>query len=106
MRDFITPRWRKVLRDALLHKARTLLVIVAIATAMTGAGALLDAWALVQRVTAQTYLGSHPVSATLHVQHVDAALLASVPAFCHCELNPKIDGVGAGKIWFFVFEST
>ncbi|MEP6938559.1 MAG: FtsX-like permease family protein [Rudaea sp.] len=80
MRDFVSPRWRKVLRDALLHKARTLLVIVAIATAMTGAGALLDAWALVQRVTAQTYLGSHPVSATLHLEDVDAAMLARVRA--------------------------
>lgn len=80
MHDFISPRWRKVLRDAGLHKARTCLVVIAIATAMVGAGALLDAWALVQRVTAETYGGSHPASATLHVDGIDDGLLAQVRA--------------------------
>ncbi len=66
-----------MLRDAWLHKARTLLVVVAIAIGMIGAGALLDAWALVQRVTATTYRASHPVSATLRVDAVDATLLGA-----------------------------
>jgi putative ABC transport system permease protein len=74
------PRWKKMLRDAWLHKSRTLLVVVAVATGMIAAGALLDAWALVQRVTAETYRGSHPVSATLRVDTVDAGLLAQVRA--------------------------
>jgi putative ABC transport system permease protein len=78
MPEIVSPRWRKVLRDMRLHKARTLLVVLAIATALTGAGALLDAWALVQRVTAQTYRASHPPSATLHLDRVDDALLAQV----------------------------
>jgi putative ABC transport system permease protein len=69
-----------MLRDAWLHKARTLLVILAVATAMIGAGALLDAWALVQRVTAGVYRASHPVSATLRVDRIDDALLAKVRA--------------------------
>jgi hypothetical protein len=43
MRDAIAPRWRKVLRDTWLHKARTLLVVAAVATGMIAAGALLDA---------------------------------------------------------------
>ncbi|MEO5624987.1 MAG: FtsX-like permease family protein [Dokdonella sp.] len=76
----LSPRWRKMLRDAWLHKARTLLVVLAVATAMIGAGALLDAWALVQRVTGATYRASHPVSATLKVEDVDEALLAEVRA--------------------------
>ena len=78
--DRISPRWRKVLRDAWLHKARSLLVVIAVATGLIGAGALLDAWALVERATAESFLGSHPPSATLRVDKADAALLAQVRA--------------------------
>jgi putative ABC transport system permease protein len=74
----LSPRWKKMLRDAWLHKARTLLVVVAVATGMLAAGALLDAWALVQRVTQETYRASRQVSASLRVDAVDAALLAQV----------------------------
>jgi putative ABC transport system permease protein len=76
----LSPRWRKVLGDAWLHKSRTFLVVLAVALGMTGAGALLDAWALVRTATTQTYLGSHPVSATLRVQGMDAEFLAAVRA--------------------------
>src|SRR5437868_15371982 len=76
----MSPRWLKMLRDAWLHKSRTGLVVLAVATGLIGAGAILDAWALVQRVTAETYGASHPVSATLRVDAVDDALLAQVRA--------------------------
>ena len=76
----LPPRWRKMLRDASLHKARTLLVLAAIAIGMIAAGALLDAWALVQRVTDASYRTSHPVSATLIVDRIDAAMLERVRA--------------------------
>ena len=76
----LDARWRKMLRDVWLHKSRSLLVVLAIAIGMVAAGALLDAWALVQRVTAETYRASHPVSATLKLDVVDAALLAQVRA--------------------------
>ena len=75
-----SPRWRKMLRDVWLHKSRSLLVVLAVATGMIGSGALLDAWALVQRVTDETYRGSHPVSATLRVDAIDAALLTQIRA--------------------------
>ena len=74
----LRPRWRKMLRDVWLHKSRTLLVVIAVASGMIGAGALLDAWSLVQRVTVETYQASHPVSATLRVDTLDPALLAQV----------------------------
>jgi len=85
----LSPRWRKMLRDAGLHKARTLLVIVAVATGMIGAGALLDAWALVERATAESFLGSHPPSATLRVDKLDAERLAQVRA---------LPAVGAARV--------
>ena len=86
------PRWLKMLRDAWLHKSRTLLVVLAVATGLTGAGAILDTWALVQRVTAETYVTSHPVSATLRVDAVDDALLAQVRAM------PGIAAVRARRV--------
>ncbi|MEO6689738.1 MAG: ABC transporter permease, partial [Dokdonella sp.] len=95
----LSPRWRKMLRDAWLHKARTLLVVLAVATAMIGAGALLDAWALIQRVTSATYRASHPVSATLKVDGVDEALLAEVRAL------PEISAARARSSVFASVES-
>src|ERR1700675_3757588 len=76
----LSPRWLKMLRDTWLHKARTLLVMVAIALGMTAAGALLNAWALVQHVTESSYRASEPVSATLVVEGVGPKLLADVRA--------------------------
>jgi putative ABC transport system permease protein len=78
--QMLSPRWRKMLRDVWLHKSRSALVVIAVASGMLGAGALLDAWSLVQRVTVETYQASHPVSATLRVDVLDSALLAQVRA--------------------------
>jgi putative ABC transport system permease protein len=74
------PRWRKVLRDAWLHKARTVLVVLAIAVGVAGAGAVLNAWALVQRATREGFLASDPAAATLRTDSIDAELLARVRA--------------------------
>ena len=74
----LDPRWRKMLRDAWLHKSRSLLVVLAIALGLAGAGAVLNTWALVQRATQAGFAASNPVSATLRVDAVDEALLAAV----------------------------
>jgi putative ABC transport system permease protein len=74
----LAPRWRKVLRDAWLHRSRTLLVIVAIAVGIAGAGTVLNSWALVRRVTREGYLASNPPSATIRTDSIDAELLARV----------------------------
>ncbi|HZP66200.1 MAG TPA: hypothetical protein VFB32_07815, partial [Rudaea sp.] len=76
----LEPRWRKMLRDAWLNAARSLLVILAVATAMTAGGALLDAWSLVDRATTGSYRASHPASATLHAERVGDAELAATRA--------------------------
>lgn len=74
----LSPRWRKMRRDASLHKVRTALVVLAVVVGLAGAGALLASWALVRQVTAQTFIASRPVSATLRVDRIDDALLARV----------------------------
>ncbi|MEC5217985.1 putative ABC transport system permease protein [Actimicrobium sp. GrIS 1.19] len=71
-------RWRMVVRDARRHRARTLLVVVAVALGLIGAGAVLDAWALVRTATQTVYGASHPVAATLQVVPLDAAFVARV----------------------------
>ncbi|WP_165418450.1 ABC transporter permease [Dyella amyloliquefaciens] len=71
-------RWRKTLRDAWGHRARTLLVVLAVALGLIGAGAILDAWALVRVTTQASYVASHPVAATLQITPLDGAFLARV----------------------------
>ncbi|WP_195763824.1 FtsX-like permease family protein [Pseudoduganella rivuli] len=74
----VDTRWSKTMRDAWGHRARTLLVVLAVALGLTGAGAVLDAWALVRTATQESYAASRPVAATLKITPLDDALLARV----------------------------
>src|SRR5579862_453450 len=88
----VSPRWRKVMRDATLHKARTALVVAALVIGLVGSGALLDTWSLIRRVTIETYVASHPVSATLRLDRVDREVLERVRAM------PGISAVRARRV--------
>ena len=74
----IRPRVRKVLRDVWHHKARTVLVVLAIAIGIVGAGAVLNTWSLLRRVTREGYLATNPAAATIRTDSIDAALLERV----------------------------
>jgi putative ABC transport system permease protein len=75
----LDTRWRKAWRDLGRHRARSLLVAAAMALALTGAGIMLNAWALIERATDAGYRASLPVSATITVDgSIDAATLAQV----------------------------
>ncbi|MFP5355980.1 MAG: ABC transporter permease, partial [Gemmatimonadota bacterium] len=79
----IDTRWRKMGRDLWLHRTRSATVVLAILVGLVAAGAVLDTWALLRRVTRDGYLATNPASATLHLadgDSVDAALLAAVRA--------------------------
>lgn len=91
----ISPRWRKVIRDASLHRSRSALVIVAIAVGITGAGAVLDTWALVRRATRQEYAASEPASAVLRVRPIDANLLSIARAVAGVKLAEARQSLGA-----------
>ncbi len=84
-------RWRKLLRDLSQHRARSALVVLAIALALAGAGTILNTFALVQRATEQGFLASLPVSATLTLDVVDPALLQQVRAL------PEVAGARARR---------
>jgi putative ABC transport system permease protein len=108
----VAPRWRKVLRDVWLHRSRTLLVILAIIVGIVGAGAVLDAWSLLRRVTNDEFRASNPASATFTTTDVDATLLARVrelPAVRDVQARRQIIGrafaaVGRRTAILFVFE--
>jgi putative ABC transport system permease protein len=68
-------RWRKTWRDLWRHRARSGLVVLAVALGLTAAGTVLNAWALVERATEQGFRGSQPVSATLVLDRADAQAL-------------------------------
>ncbi|MGE0442235.1 MAG: FtsX-like permease family protein [Gemmatimonadales bacterium] len=70
-----SPRWRKVLRDVVAHRARMLLVVPAIAVGLVAAGAVLNTWALVERATRLGYAATNPPAATIRTERVDEALL-------------------------------
>ena len=93
----VAPRWRKLLRDLRVHRARALLVVLAVAVALTAAGAVLDTWALVRGVTRDVYLASHPAAATLRLEHApDAAALEelrALPALAAVRVRSRSGGV-------------
>ncbi|HZL86343.1 MAG TPA: FtsX-like permease family protein [Candidatus Krumholzibacteria bacterium] len=79
-RALLGPRWTKVRRDVLQHKVRTVLVVLAIAIGIVGAGAVLDTWSLLRRVTRGEFASSNPASATLDTESIDPALLERIRA--------------------------
>jgi putative ABC transport system permease protein len=62
------------------HKSRTILVVLAIAVGILGAGAVLNTWSLLRRVTRGEYRASNPASATLRTASIDATLLERIRA--------------------------
>lgn len=68
MRD---TRVALVWRDIAEHRARTALVVLALALALVAAGTLLNTWALVQRATHEGYAASRPASATLRLERTE-----------------------------------
>lgn len=79
-------RWRRTFREAWNHRARTLLVVLAVALGLIGGGTVLNAWALVRTATQAGYAASYPVAATLKIEPMDAAFLERVR---------QIPGIGA-----------
>lgn len=73
-----SPRWRKVVAELGQHKARSLLVVMAIALGSAGAGVVLVTWGILQQVTVAEFAASNPMSASVHADRVDAELLAAI----------------------------
>ncbi|MDR7271663.1 putative ABC transport system permease protein [Pelomonas saccharophila] len=70
----------KTWRDLWQHRARSVLVVLAVALGLMAAGTILNAWALVERATDLGYRTSLPVSATLVLDRADAHALTIAKA--------------------------
>ncbi|PID85502.1 MAG: hypothetical protein CSA11_08840 [Chloroflexi bacterium] len=71
-------RWRKVLLDLRSNKARTILVIAAIAIGVFAVGLVAVVQHILMGETARDYLSSNPASATLYTMPLDEAFIESV----------------------------
>ena len=75
------PRTIKILRDLRLSGGRVLVMVISIAVAVTGFGAILIAREALVRDSASAYQGTDPAAATLDVaEGVDSDVLAQVRA--------------------------
>jgi len=76
----VTALRRKTLRDLSQEGTRTALVVFAIALGIAGFLAVLSAYAVLTREMNRGYLATNPASATLRMDQVDDALIATVLA--------------------------
>jgi putative ABC transport system permease protein len=61
----ISPRWRKVGRDLLSHKTRTVLVVLSIAVGVFSVGTIASSQLVLSRDLAASYLATNPANATI-----------------------------------------
>jgi putative ABC transport system permease protein len=77
----LSPRWRKLARDASATRGRLLLMVAAIAVSVVAVGAVLGAYAILTREIGASYAGTRPASVTLELPGgADPALVAAVRA--------------------------
>lgn len=74
----IRPRWRKVLRDLLRNKTRTLLVVLSIAVGAFAVGVISNAQTTLPRDLMESYLAIEPADAVLFVEPFEDELVDTV----------------------------
>jgi len=72
--------WRKALRDVRNERARTLMVVLAIAVGIAGFMTVLASYAILTRELNEQYLATNPAAAILRTDAVDDTLLAAIKA--------------------------
>lgn len=74
----MTTPWRKAMRDFWHERARTVLVILAIALGISAFAAVMSSYAILTRELDRGYLATNPASAILRVDSIDDELVAAV----------------------------
>lgn len=74
----MTTPWRKAMRDFWHERARTVLVILAIALGISAFAAVMSSYAVLTRELDRGYLATNPASAVLRVDSIDDELVAAV----------------------------
>ena len=76
--SLLAPRWRKVVRDIVTNRPRTILVVLSIAAGVFSIGTIATTRIEVQAELQARYDASHPAAAILHLAPFDDALVESV----------------------------
>ena len=74
----MTTLWRKAIRDFWQERARTVLVVLAIALGISAFAAVLSSYAILVRELDQGYLATNPASAVLRVNSIDKDLVNAI----------------------------
>jgi putative ABC transport system permease protein len=94
---------RKLLNDLRLSKARTFLMVIAVAVSLFGIGTVLGAYGILTREISRNYLETNPASATLELDRTDEALVAAVrrqPGIAEAEARASVQArVKVGPDW-------
>ena len=74
----MTTPWKKAIRDFWQERARTVLVVLAIALGISAFAAVLSSYAILTRELDQGYLATNPASAVLRVDSIDNDLVKAI----------------------------
>lgn len=98
----MTTIWRKAIRDFWQERARTMLVVLAIALGIAAFAAVLSSYAILTRELDRGYLETNPASAVLRVDSIDHDLVKAIlqnPEVSDAEARRTISGqVKAGPV--------
>ena len=98
----MTTPWQKAIRDFWSERARTALVVFAIALGISAFAAVLSSYAILTRELDRGYLDTNPASAVLRVDRIDDELVTSVlqnPEVSDAEARRTVTGqIKAGPI--------
>jgi len=78
MTSLMTTPWRKAIRDFWQERARTVLVVLAIALGISAFAAVLSSYAILTRELDRGYLATNPASAMLRVDSIDKDLVTEI----------------------------
>ena len=98
----MTTLWRKAIRDFWQERARTTLVVLAIALGISAFAAVLSSYAILTRELDRGYLETNPASAVLRVDSIDNDLVKAIlqnPEVSDAEPRRTIGGqIKAGPV--------
>ncbi len=98
----MTTTWQKAIRDFWTERARTTLVVLAIALGISAFDSVLSSYAILTRELDRGYLGTNPASAILRVDRIDDDLIAAIrhnPEVSDAEARRTVTGqIKAGPV--------
>jgi putative ABC transport system permease protein len=98
----MTTTWKKAIRDFWQERARTVLVVLAIALGISAFAAVLSSYAILTRELDRGYLETNPASAVLRVDSIDNDLVKAIlqnPEVSDAEPRRTISGqIKAGPV--------